>query len=472
MDLFQPDAKAIYGHAGDATVEYGRIIVNMASDDSIAYQYTVTGNPIQVTDNEVVLDFFVAENQTLTVYAVNRHKIESFETDVTAGLVPMQPSAHRSIPVINGFFVDKPKPVDFTCTELDLSGMPFGTSTSSNIADATARFASHSHTGTRAVLTLVANGSFDPDASVMTYYYAHSDELVRPAPYSPQHCTVEGPHFDVQSGQAVPHCSDYYRLALHRQHTNSTLFRDFSPAIGKAYLINNPGYYVACVAASDKDASSVHQDGVVIARFQKKDVKDKSSCPAAGTPSTPHPSIPSTNPLYPSFTTFAAPLATTTAPSYMTPTHAQGTWSTARLSVARTQLAATSVGNVAIFAGGLVGPNAVDLYNSASGTWSTAQLSVGRYDLSATSVGNVAIFAGGNAGGMFRVALLQGVRLLLLICVRRVCMRRVVCCCLCLRCSRLPSHASRCSWRIFQCCGLVQQCIWHVVDCAAQCGAR
>ena len=40
--------------------------------------------------------------------------------------------------------------------------------------------------------------------------------------------------------------------------------------------------------------------------------------------------------------------------------------------------------------------NAVDLYNSASGTWSTAQLSVGRYGPAATSVGNVAIFAGGN----------------------------------------------------------------------------
>ncbi len=32
---------------------------------------------------------------------------------------------------------------------------------------------------------------------------------------------------------------------------------------------------------------------------------------------------------------------------------AQGTWSTAQLSVARGNLAATSVGNVAIFAGGL-----------------------------------------------------------------------------------------------------------------------
>ena len=42
--------------------------------------------------------------------------------------------------------------------------------------------------------------------------------------------------------------------------------------------------------------------------------------------------------------------------------------------------------------------NAVDLYNSASGTWSTAQLSVARYGLAATSVGNVAFFAGGFTG--------------------------------------------------------------------------
>ncbi len=42
--------------------------------------------------------------------------------------------------------------------------------------------------------------------------------------------------------------------------------------------------------------------------------------------------------------------------------------------------------------------NAVDLYNSASGTWSTAQLSVARVYLAATSVGNVAVFAGGRTG--------------------------------------------------------------------------
>jgi hypothetical protein len=42
--------------------------------------------------------------------------------------------------------------------------------------------------------------------------------------------------------------------------------------------------------------------------------------------------------------------------------------------------------------------DAVDMYNSASGTWSTAQLSVARNSIAATSVGNVAIFAGGLAG--------------------------------------------------------------------------
>jgi hypothetical protein len=126
---------------------------------------------------------------------------------------------------------------------------------------------------------------------------------------------------------------------------------------------------------------------------------------------------------------------------------AQGTWSTAQLSVARYALAAASVGNVALFAGGWTGSallrregrgdgvllvacvlsvcaccsvvvmsasataccltraaaggvatNVVDLYNSATGTWSTAQLSVAREGLAAASVGNVALFAGGWTG--------------------------------------------------------------------------
>ena len=40
--------------------------------------------------------------------------------------------------------------------------------------------------------------------------------------------------------------------------------------------------------------------------------------------------------------------------------------------------------------------NVVDVYNSATGAWSTAQLSVARAGLAAASVGNVALFAGGS----------------------------------------------------------------------------
>ena len=47
--------------------------------------------------------------------------------------------------------------------------------------------------------------------------------------------------------------------------------------------------------------------------------------------------------------------------------------------------------------------NAVDLYNSATGAWSTAQLSVARYGLAAASVGNLALFAGGRDASAFVV---------------------------------------------------------------------
>jgi hypothetical protein len=39
--------------------------------------------------------------------------------------------------------------------------------------------------------------------------------------------------------------------------------------------------------------------------------------------------------------------------------------------------------------------DAVDLYNGATRAWSTARLSVARAGLAAASVGNVALFAGG-----------------------------------------------------------------------------
>jgi hypothetical protein len=41
--------------------------------------------------------------------------------------------------------------------------------------------------------------------------------------------------------------------------------------------------------------------------------------------------------------------------------------------------------------------NVVDVYNGATGAWSTATLSVARYYIAAASVGNVALFAGGYA---------------------------------------------------------------------------
>jgi hypothetical protein len=77
--------------------------------------------------------------------------------------------------------------------------------------------------------------------------------------------------------------------------------------------------------------------------------------------------------------------------------------------------------------------NAVDLYNGALGTWSTAQLSVARGYLAATSVGNVAIFAGGRvlAGNCSLTLFVEG----LLFGLMRVgdgvtfaCLRRAACC--------------------------------------------
>jgi hypothetical protein len=58
-----------------------------------------------------------------------------------------------------------------------------------------------------------------------------------------------------------------------------------------------------------------------------------------------------------------------------------------------------------------VNSNVVDLYDSGTGRWSTAQLSQARRGLSATSVGTVAIFAGGYSGSkLFRIVFVCCVR--------------------------------------------------------------
>ena len=76
-------------------------------------------------------------------------------------------------------------------------------------------------------------------------------------------------------------------------------------------------------------------------------------------------------------------------------------WTTATLSQARTGLAATSVGSKAMFAGGdgFDRSNVVDMYDDATGLWSTATLSQARRGLAATSAGSKALFAGGYGDG-------------------------------------------------------------------------
>ncbi len=80
----------------------------------------------------------------------------------------------------------------------------------------------------------------------------------------------------------------------------------------------------------------------------------------------------------------------------------------------------------------------VDLYNSVSGTWSTAQLSVARIVFyGETSVGNLAIFAGGSMSN-FGFALCYKGFVLELVCADDACLRREFFDAVwCMRCSRL-----------------------------------
>ncbi len=82
-----------------------------------------------------------------------------------------------------------------------------------------------------------------------------------------------------------------------------------------------------------------------------------------------------------------------------------GLWSTATLSQRRHALAATTVGNLAFFAGGSVQESysstpylsdVIDIYDAETGLWSTDKLSEARCSLAATTVGDSAMFAGGD----------------------------------------------------------------------------
>ncbi len=66
------------------------------------------------------------------------------------------------------------------------------------------------------------------------------------------------------------------------------------------------------------------------------------------------------------------------------------TWTVATLSQARNQLAATTVGNLALFAGGYngVASDRVDIFNYLTNTWTQASLSIARSGTTASAVGD------------------------------------------------------------------------------------
>ena len=67
------------------------------------------------------------------------------------------------------------------------------------------------------------------------------------------------------------------------------------------------------------------------------------------------------------------------------------------LSQARSYLAATSIGNYALFGGGYISSSSsvVDAYDTSLVKTTPTPLSVGRDSLAATSIGNYALFGGG-----------------------------------------------------------------------------
>lgn len=261
-NLFEPDARAAHGQSDPNEspyyVEYGRININFTSSGQLFHYYAP--QHVVLDENSVFFNIVLRSTENpVTLYAVRRLKIESYQTDFSIDITPMQPNVHRGTPASHGFFANKHKPVDFSCAEIDRSSVT---------------------SGTRSVLTVVYSGTFDSTSSMMTYYTPGYD-LQGPAPSQPPVCSVE--HASVpHSNQSLPQCSDYYRLALYRQHTNSTAFRDFSTYAGKGFLISNPGYYVGCVSAQEYqvtgNARLQRLDGFVTSRFENKGTKDRGVC--------------------------------------------------------------------------------------------------------------------------------------------------------------------------------------------------
>ncbi len=82
----------------------------------------------------------------------------------------------------------------------------------------------------------------------------------------------------------------------------------------------------------------------------------------------------------------------------------------------------------------------------AQGVWSTAQLSLGRENLAAASVGNVALFAGGDTNGVLLCRDSEGGLGVVYCRVRVLCFARAAVLLFCLPCDRFLSHARLCRW--------------------------
>jgi hypothetical protein len=127
--FFQPDGIDFTARNHPNRTDYGRIVIHVSSNGSASHNYDPFH--VRVTDEEVFLNIKLSGNHSLlTLHAVRRTKIGPHDRAVTSIITPMQPNLQRSKPVqqdVNGFFATSPKPVDFSCTEIDLSFMTNGT---------------------------------------------------------------------------------------------------------------------------------------------------------------------------------------------------------------------------------------------------------------------------------------------------------------------------------------------------------
>ena len=82
-------------------------------------------NSVSVTDEAVFIRVKLVAPAALVLYAVRQAKIESYETNFTTMLIPMQPNKQRNT-AVSGGQANTPlssKPLDFTCTELDTTSL-------------------------------------------------------------------------------------------------------------------------------------------------------------------------------------------------------------------------------------------------------------------------------------------------------------------------------------------------------------